>query len=151
MKKTLVILFLVILSVARAEALVSENSLKAAFIFHFIGYIEWKDAETKYYVCIPDDDSLRASAAEAFKEKSVNNRPIVVTDKNDSCHILVSDNVPPPDGVLTIGPLNKGAMLEFRLINNKLKFAASLENIKKSSLKISSQLLKLAILEKGSS
>lgn len=150
MKKILIVLFLVTASVVRAQALVSEESLKAAFIFHFLGYIEWKDKRAQYYVCIPDDEALLASVAAAMKEKTVNDRGIVVTDKREGCHILVSDNVPAPDSVFTIGPLNKGALLEFRVVENKLKFAVSMANIKKSSLKISSQLLKLAIVEKNS-
>ena len=41
-------------------------------------------------------------------------------------------------------------MIEFRTVNNKLKFAANPDLIKKSKLKVSSQLLKLAILEEKS-
>jgi len=50
---------------------------------------------------------------------------------------------------LTIGSLARGALLEFRIVDNRLKFAIDPVRIKKSKLKISSQLLKLAILERN--
>ena len=149
-KKILVLLFLIIGTGAYGQAMVSEDVVKAAFIFHFINFVEWNDHQPEYYICIPDDDSFRASVEGSLKWKVINGRKIVVVNRSDTCHILVSDNVPKTDSMLTIGPLAKGALLEFRVVENKLKFAASLQNIKKSKLKISSQLLKLAILEKGS-
>ena len=48
---------------------------------------------------------------------------------------------------LTIGSLEKGALIEFRLVDNKMRFAVDLERMRKVKLKVSSQLLKLAILE----
>src|SRR5205085_2547043 len=126
----------------------SEETVKAAFIFHFLDFVEWNDTETDYYVCVPDDTLLRNSVEESFKTKTIHNRKIRVVNRSSGCHILISDHIPKTDTTLTIGPLKKGALLEFRKIDNKLKFAASLDNIKKSKLKISSQLLKLAILDK---
>jgi hypothetical protein len=75
----------------------------------------------------------------------------VVVDRYDACHVLVDNymNMPFSDSTLTIGSLAKGALLEFRIIKNKLKFAVNMEKVKKCKLKISSQLLKLAILEEG--
>jgi len=148
-KKILIILFLIVGTVARGQAVVSEESLKAAFIFRFLSFIEWSDETDRYFICIPDDEAFRASVEESLRSKAVNNRDVVVVAGADHCHILISDNVPQTDSVFTIGPLAKGALLEFRIVDNKLKFAVSLENIKKSHLKISSQLLKLAILENG--
>ena len=149
-KKILIVLFLIIIgTVARSQAVVSEGSLKAAFIYRFIGFIEFKEEPPGYQVCIPDDTALRAAIEEAMQGKMVNNKPITVTDSAGDCHILISDNVPPTNSVFTIGPLSKGALLEFRIEDSKLRFAVSLKNIQNSQLKISSQLLKLAILEKG--
>lgn len=148
-KKILIILFLIICTVAYGQAMVSEESLKAAFIFRFINFVEWNDNQPDYIICIPDDEMLRDAVSQAFKGKMVNNRHIAVVKEKEACHILISDSVPLAPSMLTIGPLAKGALLEFRLVNNKLKFAINVERVKKSQLKISSQLLKLAILEKN--
>ena len=151
MKKIFLILsFVIFCTCSYGQNLVSQDALEAAFIFHFINFTEWTDDQPEYNICIPDDDELRSAVEQSLKGKVVNNRKINVVNRYEKCHILVSNIVPPPSqNTLTIGPLAKGALLEFRVISNKLKFAANPETIKKSKLKISSQLLKLAILENG--
>jgi len=149
MKKTLIILLLMSIP-ARAygqSVAASEDDLKAAYIFHFINFTQWDDNREDYYVCVPDDEPLKEALETTLKDKVINNRNIVVLHQAEFCHVLVSDDPPYSKSMLTIGPLEKGALLEFRLIDNKLKFAIDLDRIRKSRLKISSQLLKLAILE----
>jgi hypothetical protein len=126
---------------------VSEEALKAAFIFHFINFTEWNDSLSEVYVCIPEDHALKDVVQQTLKGKVVNQRRVVVVNNAPICHVMVSNEITPNEAELTIGPLSKGALLEFRLINNKLRFAANIEKIKQSKIKISSQLLKLAILE----
>ncbi len=143
-------LFLVFSLPAYAQAPGRED-VESAFLFHFISYTEWEDTEPEYYVCIPDNASLRKTAQKTISGKTVNSRKISVVDRREGCHILVSEDV--PDGqstTLTIGPLAKGALLEFRQVGNKVKFAANVDKIKESKVRISSQVLKLAILDKKS-
>lgn len=148
MRKILIILLLLIACTATfGQGTVSEESLKAAFIYHFINFVEWNDSKENYYVCIPDDSALRDSVEETFQGKVVHGRKVVVTADTDTCHVLVSDHVPESPTTHTIGPLKNGALFEFRMVDHKLKFAVNSENIKKTQLKISSQLLKLAIRE----
>jgi hypothetical protein len=150
-KKTIFILWLMIVFTVSSEANVSEEAVKAAFIFHFINYTEWNDNDPDYYVCIPEDTALRSTAEKMFEGKKINNRNVLVVGRYTGCHILVSNYPPKPDDtILTIGSLDKGALFEFRVVENKLKFAANLDQIKKSKIKISSQLLKLAILDETS-
>jgi hypothetical protein len=150
-KKILILIFLMLYVPAYSEAVVSEEAVKAAFIFHFINYTEWNDNEPDYYVCIPEDTALRLTAEEMFEGKKVNNRNVQVVSRYKGCHILVSDSpAKSNDSMLTIGSLDKGAQFEFRIVANKLKFAANLDQIKKSKIKISSQLLKLAIVDEPS-
>jgi len=148
MRKILVI-FLLMSFCTRAfgDADVSEDAVKAAFIFHFISFTQWNDEPRDYYVCIPDDESLRETAREMFKDKRINDHGIVVSDQAEGCDVLVSDNVPSTNSTMTIGPLTKGALFEFRLIDNKMRFAVDFDKVKRFKFKISSQLLKLAILE----
>ena len=147
MRKILIIVLLILFCPpVFAASTANEDSLKAAFIFHFINFTEWNDDQSTYFVCIPDDEALRETARQSFTGKTVNNRSISVVNRREGCHILVSDNAPEEDNTLTIGHLNKGALFEFRLIDNKMKFAVNLDGVKNSKLKISSQLLKLAIM-----
>ena len=129
-------------------ATVNQDSVKAAFIYHFINFIQWEDNKPECYVCIPDDKALRDTSQQILEGKIVNDRKIMVVKKSQTCHIMVSNYyMSSMSAMLTIGDLNKGASLEFRTVNNKLKFAINLNKIKNSHLKISSQLLKLAISE----
>jgi hypothetical protein len=147
MLKNLIILVTVFFCSISYAQTVSEDDVKAAFLFHFISFTEWQDNEEEYYVCIPDDRSLNDAAQRIFAGKTINNRKVIVVDRATSCHVLVSNSIPYTHTMLTVGPLNQGALLEFRVVDNKLKFAINMEKIKNSRLKISSQLLKLAILE----
>ena len=136
---------------ADAEPSVTKNSLKAAFIYHFISFTEWNDDKPSYFVCIPDDEDLREAARESFKGKMISNRRVVVVARTQSCHVLVSDRMAMMgDKALTIGQLGKGALFEFREIDHKMRFAVNLDLVQKSPFKISSQLLKLAIIDKDS-
>jgi len=150
MRKILII-FLLMSFCTRAfgDTDVSEDAIKAAFIFHFIRFTQWSDTPQDYYVCIPDDGSLRETAREMYKDKLINDHKVVVSSETEGCHVLVSDNVPSTNTTMTIGPLTKGALFEFRLIDNKMKFAVNLRKAKLFKFKISSQLLKLAIWEDG--
>jgi hypothetical protein len=148
-KKILLFIFLVTLTTTAFAQSARREDVESAFLFHFISYTEWDDNQTEYFVCIPDNASLRQTAEQSLGGKVVNNRKIEVVDRTEGCHILVSENIPNGQTTtLTIGPLARGALIEFRQIGNKVKFAANMDKIKESKVKISSQVLKLAILDK---
>jgi hypothetical protein len=149
MKKiVLFLLFMTIGARAFGEDIVAENTLKAAFVYHFIGYTQWGDNKPEYDVCIPDDEDLLKTTKELFKGKLIHGRDLVVVDRSEDCHVLISNDMQfANDTALTIGSLERGALLEFRQVNHKMKFAIDMERMKKVKLKMSSQLLKLAILE----
>ncbi len=126
----------------------TKEDVKAAFIYHFINFTEWEvPTDGQYDVCIPDDRPLRETASLVFNGKIINNHKILVKGGREGCHVLVSDNVPDAVNMLTIGPLSKRGMVDFRVVDHKMKFAVNMDTIKGSQLKISSQLLKMAILE----
>ena len=150
--KKIISIFLLISICAKAygQPVAPEEALKAAYIYHFINFIQWEDNLNSYYICVPDDNSLKEALETTLKGKIINNRSILILHQAQSCHVLISDNPPLSQNTLTIGPLDKGALLEFQRKDNKLKFAVNLEKVKKSKIKMSSQLLKLAILESNS-
>jgi hypothetical protein len=149
-RKLLICGFLLTCAPAYGEV-APEEAVKAAFIYHFISFTEWTGATPDvYYVCVPYDNSLRETARETLSGKRVNDREIQVVRWADTCHVLVSDAAARSnEATLTIGHLDRGALLEFRVVDNKLRFAVNMNTVKKSKLKISSQLLKLAILDEG--
>lgn len=146
--KAFLFFILIFLQPAYAEKPVSEEYVKAAYLFHFLNFTQWDDALNNYYVCIPQDPELKDAAEEMLDGKTVGGRKIVVLENYRSCHIQVSDNPSSSMTVLTIGPLHKGSLMEFKVVNNKLKFMVNVERVQKSKVKISSQVLKLAIVQK---
>jgi hypothetical protein len=146
-KKIIFLALLLFCNTSYGQVLTKED-VKAAFIYHFISFTEWVGPTGgQYDVCIPDDRPLRETASAIFRGKVINNHKIFVRGGREGCHVLISDNVPDAVNVLTIGSLSKGAMVDFRVVDHKLKFAVNMDNVKRSQLKISSQLLKMAILE----
>lgn len=150
MNKAIVTLLICLMCTASyGQDVVEDSSVKAAFIYHFINFIDWEDQATEYDICVPDNETLETGIRQSLKNKTVKNRNLNIVNRRENCHILISDQQElASDKTLTIGLLSKDAMMEFRIIEDRLKFAINLDRIKKSKLKISSQLLKLAIIDK---
>jgi hypothetical protein len=148
----------------------SEYNLKAAFIYNFTRYIEWKaeTGENEFIIGIigasPIDDPL----GEIVKTETVDNKKITIKRFNKPadisfCHILfISRNAgvalddiltkTSGKGMLIISEQNGyaelGTAINFVIINRKLKFEANVKAINSAGLTASSQLLKLAIIIK---
>ncbi|MBL8012671.1 MAG: YfiR family protein [Candidatus Omnitrophica bacterium] len=147
LRSTILVLLTISCSAVYGASSITQEEVETAFIYHFLSYTHWEDDLRNYNVCIPEDQGLRNIADKILRNKQVNGRTISIVPKAGSCHVLIS-NVPSNNkNTLTIGLLSSGALMEFRIVDNKLKFAVDLEKLKNSNLKISSQLLKLAILE----
>lgn len=150
-----------------AQSREQESNLKAAFIYNFTRYVEWNNnaGETEFIIGIMGSSLIDAPIQEIAKKNTVNNRRIVIRyfGKPEDivyCHILfIPRNTATPlhlilnrveKGVLTIGEEagfgKMGTALNFVLDNDKLKFEANLKAINAAGLKVSSQLLKLAII-----
>src|ERR1700722_4767446 len=122
MKKLLIILMLLGCPFVYGNEIVSQESLEAAFIFNFLKFVDWQDSRPTYEICIPDDENLRKVAAGLLQGKTLNDRQVEVVNRTGNCHVLVSNSPPGSDATLTIGSLDQGAMFEFIVVDNKLKF-----------------------------
>ena len=142
-----------------------EANLKAAFIYNFTKYIDWGNYNDRneFVIDVLGDTTIAHSLEQIAKEKTINDKPIVVhVLENPSqavdCDILfiskncrfTLDKILPlvGKGVLTIseqpGYARQGTAFNFIIVNNKLKFEANLKAISSAGLKAGSQLLKLA-------
>lgn len=148
-----------------AQTTEQESNLKAAFIYNFTKYIDWGNYNdrSEFVIDILGDAAIANSLEQIAKEKTINNKPIVVhvldnPSEVTECDILfISENcrftldkILPMvgKGVLTIseqpGYAEQGTAFNFIIVNNKLKFEANLKAISSAGLKAGSQLLKLA-------
>jgi hypothetical protein len=148
----------------------SEYNLKAAFIFNFTKYIEWKATagEGEFIIGIMGASPITTPLGEIVKTEMVDGKKISLKQFTSSsdisfCNILfISRNTSASladilakttdKGTLIVseqdGYAKEGTAINFVIINRKLKFQANVNAISAAGLTASSQLLKLAIIVK---
>jgi hypothetical protein len=146
----------------------TEYQLKAAFLYNFAKFVEWPpdafpDADAPIIVAVAGTDSFRNTMARAVENKLVHNRKISVTEwkQNEGiqkCQILFIGASTANPGeilqatrgmpVLTVGEskefARQGGMINFVLLEKKVRFEVNDKAAASAGLKISSKLLMLA-------
>lgn len=163
------ILIMLNYSFALTQTEAEEYNLKAAFIYNFTNFIEWETTSPgePFIIGIIGPSLINEPLAEIARTKTVNNKKIIIRKFNTPeeitfCNILfVSQKASfslnailsktATKKILVIseksGYAMQGTCINFVVINDKLKFETNLNAINASGLKVSSQLLKLAILK----
>lgn len=170
MVAVLLFLLLEIASPAAGQQ-ISPSQVKAAFLYNFAKFVEWPpgtfaDDRAVITLCILNGEPL-AEAVKTLQGKEVHGRKIVVKqgpglEELKKCQIFFASASEKPGlnkvmavlryyRVLTITDevddfAKLGGIINLMRVEDKIRFAISVENAEKCSLKISSQLLKLAIL-----
>jgi len=148
----------------------SEYNMKAAFIYNFTKYIEWKPSldENEFTIGVIGPSPINDPLGEIVKTATVDSKKITIKRFSKPadisfCHILfISRNSGFPledilaktngKGMLIIseqdGYAGLGTAINFVIVNSKLKFEANTKAINAAGLTASSQLLKLAIIVK---
>lgn len=147
-----------------------EYRIKAAFLLNFTKYVTWPDASWErsggsIRVCVLGNSPFGA-ALDSIKGKKVHGRPIELVytsapDKLPACHVIFFGNNMEIEDVekslqlherpiLTVGEkkgfASRGGMINFIVVKNKVRFEINPHAVETASLKISSQLLKLAVI-----
>lgn len=144
-----------------------EARVKVAFIYNFARFVEWPAhrGPGPIRIGILGRGELAAPLQEVIKGKSVNGRPIEVAQVNalagaDCCEILLIERSEArhvkeiaqalaEKPVLTVGDggscLRDGVMIAFQIADESVRFQINREAAERAGLKISSQLLKVAI------
>ena len=153
---------------------VEEYSVKAALVFNFARFTDWPldtiaDSPEPLNICVVGDYAILEAFA-SVEGKLVNGRRIVLKRvrrirKSDSCDLLFvsgSDRGLLPKifaaverkHVLTIGEMagftEAGGIINLVKTGNRINFEVNLEAAQQAGLKISSRILKLAIIVGGS-
>lgn len=150
-----------------------ERAVKAAFLYKFLGYIEFPaaaDTAGPLVVGVLGADDIgsevaRITAGRMVGARGVTVRPLREGDALSGVHLLFvgSDTARPGTvlkaaqqaGVLSVteteGGLQQGSVINFRLIDERVRFEVSLPSAEKSNVKLSSRLLSVAYhVQKGS-
>lgn len=166
---TLLLSLIFFCSGAQAAKIAEENEVKAAFIFNFLKFVEWpKEAffksKSQLKICLVEESEL-CEKVTLIDGKMAGQRLIKVEKPGEKslcsdCQVLVicsgkADRIKrhlerfKGRPVLTIGDSENftqlGGMIGLTKISGKVRFLINLKEAEASGLKISSQLLKLAV------
>jgi hypothetical protein len=148
---------------------VPERRVKAAFLYKFLGYTEFPptafaDAAAPVVIGVLGADDLAAELVRIVAGRSVQGRAIVVRVLREAAgaagvHLLfigASDSArerailkaaqPAPMLVVSESEdgLEQGSVINFRVVDERVRFDVSLEAAEKNSIKLSSRLLTVA-------
>lgn len=152
----------------------SEYEIKAAFLYNFAKFVEWpakyfSNASKAFRLCIADanliDDAFATIRGAAVKGRELEIKEYRGIEDLESCHILFVTRSRDKDlagiiaaathnNVLTVGETKgftqQGGIINFILVEKKVRFEINIDAAKRSGLKISSKLLSLAKIVKES-
>ncbi len=144
-----------------------QEQFKAVYLFHFANFIEWPKAKLaagkQFNICTLNADNLvpylNELAGESIKGKMVTIYTQPKQNQFSRCHIIFIDkqsdlmdksllSTAIKNNILLVSDknsfVNKGGTIEYFIENNKLRIAINLTMTKKTSLKVSSKLLRIA-------
>ena len=147
-----------------------EYTIKAAFLYHFLTYIDWpegtfRDSKQPFVIGVFETDPFGAVLDKIAATKNVAGRPIEIrrltsTDKLLECHIVFMAGTVDAAAqkkvlatlanshVLGVGETDDfvelGGAAQFFVEGNKVRFAFNTDVVDRNNLKVSSKLLSLA-------
>ena len=173
LQRLLLVLLLTVGSVMADSTVDAEYRLKAAYLYNFAKFVEWPTntlaTETSpIVIAVFGDNPFGASLNQAVNGRTANGHPVTVRYAHrpaelEGAHLVfLSRNVRTEilnqlagKSVLTVGEsdgfLPAGGMIQFVIAENRVRFAIAEPAAQQAGLKISSQLLALAVPEKGAS
>jgi hypothetical protein len=148
----------------------SEDSVKAAYLLRFLNYVEWPPAsfggaDAPYVVGVANDDAMLAELQRQAIGRSVNHRPVRArrvspgdpvaglhvlfigggVDRGRQAALLHQVHAVPVLAVTEAdGALEQGSMINFRLIDERLRFEVALDPVKRCGLELNTRLLSVA-------
>jgi hypothetical protein len=150
----------------------SESQVKAMFLFNFVKFVQWPTESFKapsdpIVICVPEDSTIGGAVEEAVSGKTVEGRGLVVRRISEpcrgcACHILfvgagktrakvVLDEAK-GSKALTVGETDgfaeEGGMINFKLVDAKVRLEINITAADREGIRISSKLLGLARIVK---
>ena len=148
---------------------VTEASIKAAFLYRFIGYVEWpsysfRSPETPYTIAVMGSEDMADKLSFLVAGRSVGSRTVEVrqvgpNDPLQQVHVLYIGDLPQPQmelalrraqqqSILSVTDAKDGqlrpSVIQFKLVDNRVRFDVALDAAERSNLKISSRMLVVA-------
>jgi hypothetical protein len=146
-----------------------ERGVKAAFLYKFLGFIEWPpeafpQPDSPFVIGVIGADTVAAELAQIAAGRTVNNRPVTVKkitngEPFSELHMLfigrsesarqaqllrTAQQHPIVTVTETEGALAQGSVINFRVADGRVRFDVSVVAAEKSDLKLSSRMLSVA-------
>lgn len=149
---------------------VLERSVKAAFLYKFLGYMEFpSDPGPALVVGVLGSDEVASELTQITTGRNVGNRPISVRklgegDPLSGLHLLfigadagqagAALRAAEKNGTVTVteqeNGLQSGSVINFRLVDDRVRFEVSLPAAERCNVRLSSRLLSVAYhVQKG--
>ena len=162
----LVLMLLVCLDGQLRAQTANEYEVKAAFLYKFASFVEWPPESVNVPLCIAvvGQDPFGAALDDVVKGKSINGRGFLIKrfksgQDASGCHIVfisaseksrvrsVLDQLR-GSSILTVSDIpgfcQGGGMIDFELLEQKVRFEINPEAAERARLKVSSKLLSVA-------
>lgn len=146
-----------------------ERRVKAAFLYQFIPYVEWPPAtlgpqDAPIVIAVAGSDETVAELTDVIGGRTTKGRPVIVrrwreSDLAGGAHIAYvrrSESARLPaiaraaqaSGTLVVseteGALGQGSMINFQIVDGRVRFEVALPPVEAAGLRISSRLLAVA-------
>jgi hypothetical protein len=156
-------------AVADEEATAPERNVKAAFLYKFAAYVEWPEAaftapDSPIVIGVTGDDALEAELTRITAGRQVGGRPLAVRHVNDvdalgGLHIMFVGRADSARLQLFVRALQSrpvllvtetetahglGGIINFVVVDGRVRFWIANQEAEKRGLKLSSRLLSVA-------
>lgn len=154
---------------AGAQEVYQDEEVKAAFIYHFATFVQWPEAastDQPFTIAILGADDVAAELEEFLPGRAIQGRPIEVrrvlsTDEVQDAAVLfigADQNFRLPALIREVddrsmlvvtdapGALKDGSMINFQVVDRRVRFEISLTAAERAGLELSSRLLSAAML-----
>ena len=151
----------------------SQEDVQAAYLYNFAKFVRWPVGDTRptLDICVAGqklyvDTLTRVVAGEHIDTRSLAVRAVLRTEDAARCDILFIDAsakdrmdsllaATATRPTLTVsdipGFLDRGGMIQFLVQDNRVRFSVNLRPVARSSISLSSELLKVAVAVNGRS
>jgi hypothetical protein len=149
----------------------SQDDVQATYLYQFTRFVRWTTAapDRPLALCVAGQAAYIEALKKTVAGESIDGRPLAVRpirrpDEVTGCDVLfigasAKDALDPllaaasGKPILTVsdspGFLDRGGMIQFLLIDNRVRFAVDLRPVQTSGLSLSSELLKVAVTVNG--
>ncbi|HSV55039.1 MAG TPA: YfiR family protein, partial [Burkholderiaceae bacterium] len=154
---------------AQTDELNAERQVKAAFLYKFAGYVDWPPGalgapDAPFAIGVLGAEPLAVELTQVVNGRKVQERPITVrrlkggealsdvailfVGKTETARLKSLMSAQPPRPILVVteseGALAQGGMINFLVVDRRVRFEISLDSAEKSGLRLSSRLLAVA-------